>query len=123
MVSGLRSHEYADRLKELRLTTLSERRHQADMLMMYKLSHGHGKLDEEGWFEPPPPAAARMRWHADPLNVRPNHGRLELRQNVFFGARRGGVEFGPARYKKGAHRHRLQDSLRHAQARYDLNQN
>jgi hypothetical protein len=83
MVSGLRSHEYVDRLKELRLTTLSERRHQADMLMMYKLSHGHGKLDEEGWFEPPPPAAARMRRHADPLNVRPNHGRLELWQNVF----------------------------------------
>jgi hypothetical protein len=48
MVSGLRSQEYADRLKELRLTTLSERRHQADMLMMYKLRHGHGKLDDEG---------------------------------------------------------------------------
>jgi hypothetical protein len=37
MVSGLRSHEYADRLKELRLTTLSERCHQADMLMMYAI--------------------------------------------------------------------------------------
>jgi hypothetical protein len=50
--------------------------------MMYKLMHGHGKLDEESWFRPPPPAAARM-WRHDPLNVRPNHGRLELRRNVF----------------------------------------
>jgi hypothetical protein len=58
MVSGLRSQEYTDRLKELRLTTLSERRHQADMLMMYKLRHGHGKQDEVSWFGPPPPAAA-----------------------------------------------------------------
>jgi hypothetical protein len=83
MVSGLRSQDYAAKLKELRLTTLSEWRHQADMLMMYKLMHGHGQLDEESWFLPPPPAAARMRRHADPLNVRPNHGRLELRRNVF----------------------------------------
>jgi hypothetical protein len=30
MVSGLRSHDYTERLKELRLTTLTERRHQAD---------------------------------------------------------------------------------------------
>jgi hypothetical protein len=83
MVSGLRGCDYADRLKELRLTTLGERRHQADMLMMYKLVHGHGQLNEEGWFMPPLPAAARMRRHADPLNVRPNHGRLELRRNAF----------------------------------------
>jgi hypothetical protein len=66
-----------------KMTTLGERRHQADMLMMYKVMHGHGHLDEEGWFLPPLPAAARMRRHADPLNVRPNHGRLELRRNAF----------------------------------------
>jgi ribonucleases P/MRP protein subunit RPP40 len=83
MVSGLRGQDYAAKLTELRLTTLSERRHQADMLMMFKLMHGYGQLDEESWFAPPPPAAARMRRHADPLNVRPNHGRLELRRNAF----------------------------------------
>jgi hypothetical protein len=32
---------------------------------------------------PPPPPPARMRRHADPLNVRPNHGQLELRHRVF----------------------------------------
>jgi hypothetical protein len=84
MVSGLRGQDYAAKLTELRLTTLSKRRHQADMLMMYKLMHGHDQLDEESWFTPPPPVAARMRRHANQLNVRPNHGRLELRQNAFL---------------------------------------
>jgi hypothetical protein len=34
MVSGLASHNYEERLAELGLTTLEERRHQADMLLM-----------------------------------------------------------------------------------------
>jgi hypothetical protein len=83
MVSGLQSRDYEDRLKELGLTTLEERRHQADMLLMYKLQKGDGQLGEAGWFAPPLPAAARMRRHADPLNVQPNQGRLELRRNAF----------------------------------------
>ena len=36
-MSGLRGHKYEDRLKELGLTTLEERRHQADMAMAYKI--------------------------------------------------------------------------------------
>jgi hypothetical protein len=83
MVSGLQGHDYESRLKELGLTTLSERRHQADMLMMFKVANRQGQLDEAGWFEPLPPMAARMRRHADPLNVRPNHGRLEIRRHTF----------------------------------------
>jgi hypothetical protein len=83
MVSGLRSPDYEGRLRELRLTTLEERRHQADMLLMFKLTRGDGRLDEAGWFRPPLPAVARTRRHADPLNVQPNHGRLEIRRNSF----------------------------------------
>jgi ribonuclease P/MRP protein subunit RPP40 len=40
MVSGLKSHTYEDRLKELGLTTLEERRHQADMAQTYKVVKG-----------------------------------------------------------------------------------
>jgi hypothetical protein len=83
MVSGLQSQVYEDRLKELKMTTLEERRHQADMLQMFKLRSGAGQLDEAGWFGPPTAAAARTRNYADPLNVRPNHGRLEVRRNAF----------------------------------------
>jgi Reverse transcriptase (RNA-dependent DNA polymerase)/Endonuclease-reverse transcriptase len=82
MVSGLQSRDYEGRLRELKLTTLEERRHQADMLQMYKLMSGE-QAAEAAWFRPAPQAAARTRQNADPLNVRPNHGRLELRRNAF----------------------------------------
>jgi hypothetical protein len=61
MVAGLRSREYEDRLKELGLTTLEERRHQADMLQMYKIINRAGDLDIADWFRPPTAAAARGR--------------------------------------------------------------
>jgi hypothetical protein len=83
MISGLRGREYEERLRELRLTTLEERRHQADMLHMYKLCSGSTGQARADWFEPPPAAAARTRLNADPLNVRPNRGRLEIRRNFF----------------------------------------
>ena len=34
MISGLKAKEYADRLKELEMTSLEERRHQADMAVV-----------------------------------------------------------------------------------------
>jgi hypothetical protein len=74
--------DYLKRFKELGITTLEERRHQADMLQMYKVRNGYGQLNEESWFRPAP-AAARTRQNADPLNVRPNHGQLEQRRNAF----------------------------------------
>jgi hypothetical protein len=88
MVSGLRGRDYEDRLRELGLTTLEERRHQADMLQIYKIINRAGDLDITEWFQPPTAAAARTRRHVDALNVRPNHGRLEIRQN-FFSVRAG----------------------------------
>jgi hypothetical protein len=50
---------------------------------MYKLCSGKLDQDRADWFRPPPAAAARTRQNADPLNVRPNHGRLEIRRNFF----------------------------------------
>jgi hypothetical protein len=83
MVSSLHSREYEARLKELKMFTPEERRHQADMLHMFKIMTGPADLREEGWFVPPLPAAARTRQYADQLNVRPNHRRLEIRRNFF----------------------------------------
>jgi hypothetical protein len=79
---GLRSREYAERLKELRLTTLEERRHQADMLHMFKMCSNSHETEWAAWFRPPTAAAARTRRNADPLAVWQNHGQLELR-NLF----------------------------------------
>jgi hypothetical protein len=83
MVSGLQHGAYEGRLKELGLTTLAERRHQADMLHMYKLCSGKLGQSRADWFRPPPDAAAMTRRNADPLNVRPNHGRLDIRRHFF----------------------------------------
>jgi ribonuclease P/MRP protein subunit RPP40 len=44
MISGLKSNIYEERLRELNLLTLSERRHQADMAMVHKILHGRGGL-------------------------------------------------------------------------------
>jgi hypothetical protein len=52
MVSGLMSRKYKERLIELGLTTLEERRHQVDMLLMYKIVHGGENLPHATWFRP-----------------------------------------------------------------------
>ena len=75
LISGLRAREYEDRLKELGLTTLEERRHQADMAMV--------QVDPAEWFSMAGEAARAMRATADPLNIHVKHGRLEVRKNFF----------------------------------------
>ena len=83
MISGLRASEYEDRLKELGLTTLEERRHQADMAMVYKVLTGKEQVDPTEWFNMAGEAARATQATADPLNIRVKHGRLELRRNFF----------------------------------------
>ncbi len=82
MVSGLRGRGYEERLAELGLTTLEERRHQADMAMVHRIVHGQSGLEPETWFEM---AGARRntRSAADPLNILVKTGRLDVRRNFF----------------------------------------
>jgi hypothetical protein len=42
MVSGLKNKDYEDWLKELGMNTLEERRHQSDMLQVFKIRWGGG---------------------------------------------------------------------------------
>jgi hypothetical protein len=65
MVSGLQNRDYEGQLRELKLTMLEERRHQADMLQMYKLMRG-GQAAVAAWFRPAPKAAARTRFMCGP---------------------------------------------------------
>jgi hypothetical protein len=51
MVSGLKSDNYSERLAELELPTLEERRHQADITMVQKIMNGRGEVDPLQWFE------------------------------------------------------------------------
>ena len=83
MVSGLRGHEYEDRLKELGLTTLEERRHQADMAMAYKILTKKEDVDPADWFVMAAQAARVTRTAADPLNVTVKHSQLNIRRHFF----------------------------------------
>jgi hypothetical protein len=79
MVSGLAGKTYEKRSAELDLETLEERRHREDMAMV----HGKGQLNHSCWFEKAADGQRTTRNSADPLNLRVNHGRLEIRRNFF----------------------------------------
>jgi len=49
-VAGLQSKEYEDRLKELGLPSLSERRKEIDMAQTYRIVNGVDRCDSEQWF-------------------------------------------------------------------------
>ena len=50
MVSWLASNDYNDRLAELGMETLEERRHRMDMAQVYKIVAGKDKVKSETWF-------------------------------------------------------------------------
>jgi hypothetical protein len=50
MVSGLRRTSYEEGLAELGLTSLEERRHQANMLQVCKILTGEDRVQRENWF-------------------------------------------------------------------------
>ena len=83
MVSGLSGREYEDRLAELGLQTLEERRHQADMCLMHKIMHSEGGLNHEVWFTKASDSDRVTRVAADGLNVKVKNGRLDVRRNFF----------------------------------------
>ena len=69
------------RLVELGLLTLEERRHQADICLMHKIMHGIGGLDHDVWFEKASESVRVTRVAADGLNVKVKNGRLKFRRN------------------------------------------
>ena len=49
-ISGLKQANYNERLKKLGMLTLEERRHQAGMIMTYKILTGKEDVDPSEWF-------------------------------------------------------------------------
>jgi hypothetical protein len=50
MVSGLKSKDYHERLAELGMTTLEERRREMDMVQTFKIVNGIDKVNSQDWF-------------------------------------------------------------------------
>jgi len=84
MISGLNSRTYEDKLKELGIVTLEERRHQMDMLQTYKILSGKDRVDPNVWFYMAHESERVTRQSADPLNIRPGIPRLDIRRFFLF---------------------------------------
>ncbi len=83
MVSGLKGTTYEDKLEELNMVTLEERRHQTDMTQVYKIVNGIDDVNKNTWFTMLSTNDRVTRATADPLNIRGTVNRLEIRQNFF----------------------------------------
>jgi hypothetical protein len=83
MVSGFRARSYEERLLELGITTLEERREHLDMVQTYKILKGVDNVSREIWFDMASQGTRATRQSADPLNIRPQASRLEIRRNFF----------------------------------------
>jgi hypothetical protein len=83
MVSGLKGTSYEQKLEELGLTTLEERRHQADMLQVFKIMTGKDNVDSSCWFRRANEGAVRTRQAAGLMNLVKPRVRLEVRENFF----------------------------------------
>jgi hypothetical protein len=83
MVSGLSGTTYEEKLIELNLTTLEERRHQADMLQVYKILTEKDRVDKRTWFQMAGEGPARTRQAAGAMNLYKPRTRLDVRSNFF----------------------------------------
>ena len=83
MVSGLAARDYDDRLRELGLLTLEERRHQMDMAQVYKMLTGKDKVNRERLFTMANTHGRHTRTADAPLSLRQGASRLEVRKNFF----------------------------------------
>ena len=84
MISGLRSNNYEDRLKELHILSLKDRRIQFDMVQTFKIVHEIDKVDRRVWFEFVEDRGERVtRLSVDPLNIKSKLSNTELRTRFF----------------------------------------
>ena len=84
MISGLQSNEYEDKLKELNLQSLEERRIRYDMIQVYKLMHNFDDIDRKQFFQTAGEESVRVtRQSSDALNILTTRCRTEVRRNFF----------------------------------------
>ena len=84
MIGGLKGASYQERLAELGLQSLEDRRAEADMVMTYKVLTGKVRIDKERWFRLAAPAAQQhTRAAADPLRLHKPRARLDIRDRFF----------------------------------------
>ena len=84
MVSGLKSQVYEERLEEVGLLSLLERRKRGDMIETWKILNGVEAIDASSLFTLAADVASRStRQSSDPLCLLKPAARLEVRRNFF----------------------------------------
>ena len=83
MVSGLQSSSYEDRLKELGLPSLSQRRKRGDMLETWKILNGFEDVDPTHWYQLASTPTYATRHSIAHLQLVKPPARLDLRSNFF----------------------------------------
>ena len=84
-VSNLKGKDYEDRLKELDLETLEERRKRGDLIQAYRVLSGKADVDPNIWFTLYQPAENTVctRQAGGHLNVVPQQWNGEVRKNFW----------------------------------------
>ena len=85
MVTNLKGRGYSERLAEMGMITLEERRRRGDLVQVYKVLSGKDKVDYSRWFDlaQPREGASSTRSTSGALNVKRKEGKWELRKNFW----------------------------------------
>ena len=85
MVTDLKGRTYHERLSELKMVTLEERRKRGDLVEMYKTISGKNDVNLSNWFQlaHSREGAASTRSTSGALNVIRNEGRTKFRRNFW----------------------------------------
>ena len=83
MVPGLRGSTYEEKLSELGLQSLEDRRLRADMIQTFKLIKGHDKADLNSLFKFYDGHELVTRLSNYPLNIVPAHSNSDTRRYFF----------------------------------------
>ena len=87
MVAGLRSRNYVDKLKEVGLTTLEERRTRGDMIQTFRIIQGVDNVETGTWFtmanEREREGATSTRNNRDTTRLVEGDNNYKLRRNFF----------------------------------------
>ena len=86
MVSGLTGKSYEEKLREINLTSLIDRRARGDLIQTWKIIHGKDDIDKEMFFKlVPEPENRRIntRFSSGKLNIIKPRANTEIRKNFF----------------------------------------
>lgn len=84
MISGLQGSTYEERLLELGLLSLEDRRIQYDLVQSFKIIRGFDDVSPDTWFNLVGDNPTRVTRHSnDPLNISRKNPRTEIRRNFF----------------------------------------